>query len=63
VRAADAPPRPPIRLPRRGRGARWDLPPAGQDPREAAPELVGGVKQAVAFWQVRARPVVDRRAE
>jgi hypothetical protein len=50
--ASDQPPRP-VMLPRRGRGARWELPPAGQDPGRAAPGLLGGVKQAVMFQQAR----------
>ncbi|GBF89096.1 hypothetical protein Rsub_01813 [Raphidocelis subcapitata] len=40
------------RLARRGRGAAWRLPPPGQDPTAAAPELVGSVKQRVAAYQI-----------
>ncbi|KAI8474909.1 MAG: hypothetical protein J3K34DRAFT_98181 [Monoraphidium minutum] len=50
-RAGDPGPAAP-RLPRRGRGAVWALPPPGRDPSEAAPELVRGVKRRVMYNQV-----------
>ena len=51
AREAGAPAPRPVRLPRRAaRGAKWALPPPGEDPGAAAPELVGDVKRRAALF-------------